>query len=246
LIPENAFIQEGLMNTRCKATSAVATLLLSLCTVIAVEAGTDNLEDIGPDGTTVTTRVIDGVTVTITTAGGTPLLARTYTEGTAAFLGAGGQPNAPLNPTRVSGTRFISTSYYVDGDDNPLNTLSQLGYLVFEFDTPVATFGFTTIDLMEGPILSPDPLNSVHMVVVDSADSTLAIQIEYRRSVLSGGEFIWTVKSISGDISKVYLVPQYYQYNWETDYGIDDLIVVHLPPTPVESKSWGAIKALYR
>jgi hypothetical protein len=231
------------MNTWRKVTSVFAALIVSLSAVMAVEAGTDDFEDIGLDGSAVTTRVIDGVTVTITTGDGTPFLARTYNVGIAAFRGAGDSSNAPLNPGNLSGTRFISTSYYPEGSVYAVKRLDSVMELVFEFDRPVAAFGFTTIDLAEGPVIGSDPAGELTLVALDSANQPLDFQQEYRRHVLSGGDIDWMVSSANG-ISKVILAESYDGFSWELDYGIDDLVIALLP-TPVRSATWGAIKALY-
>ena len=44
----------------------------------ALPQAVDTLEDLGPDGTPVVSRVLDGVTITYSNAGATPLTARTY------------------------------------------------------------------------------------------------------------------------------------------------------------------------
>ncbi len=102
----------------------------------------DDLENIGANWTPITTRVIGGVTVTISTAAGT-MTARTYFDSTSyAFTGAAGNDNAPLVPANVSGSRFISTSgqnsHFMDHQP-----------ITFDFSTPVGAFGLTTIDLLE-------------------------------------------------------------------------------------------------
>jgi hypothetical protein len=116
----------------------------------------DDLEDIGPDCTPVLTRVIGGVTVTITTQNETVMSARTYypyydpNDYCYAFVGHESIDNAPLSPDNVTATRFISTI-----DSNLW--FPEAEPIVFQFDSPVSAFGLTTVDLLEnGPTCDPD------------------------------------------------------------------------------------------
>ena len=107
------------------------------------EASVDDLEDIGSDCTPVLTRIIDGVTVEISTAGGVDVAAGTYgDEECWMFMGANSQHNTPLHPEHVSGTRFISSSV-------PGSVFPDAEPIIFEFDAPVTLFGLTTLDLLE-------------------------------------------------------------------------------------------------
>ena len=123
------------------------TVILSAAILLALPGPArgvvDDLEDIGPDCTSVTSRVIAGVTIEISTAGGIEMTARTYyADECSAFLGDGTVSNVPLNPGNVSGMRFISSATAPD-------LFPQAEPIIFEFDVPVAFFGLTTLDLLE-------------------------------------------------------------------------------------------------
>lgn len=99
----------------------IAVLLAVLCPLILpvrTLAAVDTLEDIGPDGTEVASRVIDGVTVTISVTTGS-MEARTYYDDTPIAFGGAGGWNIPLHPENVSGNRFIR-SYLSFEDIKPI------------------------------------------------------------------------------------------------------------------------------
>ena len=176
-------------------------------------AAIDDLEDIGSNCAPVTIRVIDGVTVTISTQGGYPITARTYYDSTClAFLGANDEPNAPLNPGNVSGTRFISS--YLDS----LIGFPQAQPVIFQFDQPVTFFGLTTIDLCE----NQDPVADLKLQAFDYSDVLIDEHVRSGPQGPSGLDLDWSVSG-SG-IVKVLLTGTISLD--APGYGIDDLILI--------------------
>jgi len=193
-------------------------------------AGIDDFEDTGPNYTIVNSRVIEGVTITFSNASSLPFLSVTYfDEGSPSFVGADDGVNAPVDPSQVSGNRFISTA------DN-INTDMPI---VFEFSSPLGVFGLTTLDVLEDVETSADAevrlqgfngetLVAEHVITGVQGGSGLdldweiASQLGFTRAVL-----VRTAGSISAG------------------YGIDDMVAVSLA-VPTESTSFSRVKALYR
>ena len=182
----------------------------------------DDLEDIGPNCSVVTTRIIDGVTVTITTQGGYPMLANTYNDSTClAFSGADDEPNTPLNPGNVSGTRFISHSNYPNNLGFP-----QAQPIIFLFNQPVTFFGLTTLDLCENNDLGAE----LKLQAFDNSNNLIDEHIRTGPQGPSGLDLDWSVSSngivkvlLTGTISLDY-----------PGYGIDDLILIDSSATGIE------------
>jgi hypothetical protein len=212
---------------RCLITTCLVALLALTGSALA---GIDDLEDTGPNFTHITTRVIDGISVTLSNSSGLPFLAVTYfDEGSHSFLGADDQVNAPVDPAQVSGDRFISTADNINVDMP----------IVFDFSTPVGTFGFTTIDVLED--------------VETSADAEVRLQgfngetlvAEHVITGIQGGSGVvldWEITSYSG-ITRAVLVRT--AGTISAGYGIDDLMLVSLA-VPTEDTSFGRVKALFR
>ncbi|MBU8870622.1 MAG: hypothetical protein KOO60_07150 [Gemmatimonadales bacterium] len=202
--------------------------LLAICG--SALAGIDDFENTGPNFTYVNSRVNDGVTVTISNASGLPYLSVTYfDEGSHCFLGADDVVNAPVDPLRVSGDIFISTA------DN-INTDMPI---VFEFSTPLGSFGLTTLDVLED--------------VQTSADAEVRLQgfngdtlvAEHVISGVQGGSGIdldWEITSQAGITRAVLLRTA---GTISAGYGIDDLVLVTMPVSD-ENSTLSGIKALYR
>ncbi len=129
---------------RCLIKSCVMVLLVLAG---SATAGVDDFEDTGPNFTQVNSRVVEGITATISNASGLPYLAVTYfDEGSHCFVGAGDLVNSPVDPLRVSGDRFISTADDINADMP----------IVFEFSTPLGLFDLTTLDVLEDVETSVD------------------------------------------------------------------------------------------
>ena len=209
---------------------------ITLCLIVLITvygsafAGIDDFEDTGPNFTIVSSRVIEGVTINLSNASGLPFLSVTYfDEGSHSFLGAGDGVNAPADPSRVSGNRFISTA------DN-INTDMPL---VFEFSTPLGVFGLTTLDVLED--------------VETSADAEVRLQgyngetlvAEHVITGVQGGSGLdldWQITSQLG-FTRAVLVRT--AGTISAGYGIDDMEAVSLT-VPTESTSFSRLKALYR
>ncbi len=193
---------------------------------------TDPLEDIGPDGTAVTNRLIgigDGnIAVTISNSGTAEMGARTYVDNSpAAFTGAGLFPrnrNTPLNPGNVSGKRFISTVVGAEG------TLNSVQPIVFGFSTPVQGFGLTTLDLLEN---SESASAFVTLQALDSSGQIVATQTRTGPQGPSGLDLDWFVSSELPEITEVHLVSN--MSSRFAGYGIDDLV---LQPVPLPAAVW--------
>ncbi len=175
----------------------------------------DDLEDIGPDGTPVMTRVIEGVTVTITPSSGIHFVSRTYNSLPQGFLGDGGS-NIPLNPANISLTRFVSP-----------DTLDFNGVvpLTFEFDQPVSQFGLTTLDLLENATLSS---SNVVLEAFDSQDNLVSELSLTGPQGPSGLDLDWLVSG--DDIRKVIMSGS---IAIGAGFGIDDLYLSPEPVAPV-------------
>ena len=177
----------------------------------------DTLEDIGPDGTPITSRTIGGVTVSISTASGKSLEARTYFDSVPnAFGGAGGGANAPAIPGNVSLTRFIST---VDRAFTPNNwAFGQVAPIIFDFSSPIQRFGLTTVDLLEGN-------GSLTFRAYDAGGNIVAEQTRTGPQGGSGLDLDWQVAAAS--IVQVQLLGTI--EDGVGGYGIDDLILETAP-----------------
>jgi hypothetical protein len=177
----------------------------------------DTLEDIGPDGTPITSRTIGGVTVSISTASGRSLEARTYFDSSPnAFGGAGGAANAPAIPGNISLTRFIST---VDRALTPDNwAFGQVAPIIFDFSSPVQLFGLTTIDLLEGG-------GSLTLRAYDATGNVIAEQTRSGPQGGSGLDLGWQVSA--ANIVQVQLLGTI--DDGVGGYGIDDLILDPVP-----------------
>jgi hypothetical protein len=121
-------------------------LLLGSAVVCAPAArgAVDDLETVGPDGTAVTSRLVEGVIVTIATASGADMTARTYHQPPRAFGGIGNVTNVPLAASRLSGNRFLSSAGAGSG-----GAFQEAQPIRFDFSEPVRVFGLTTVDLLE-------------------------------------------------------------------------------------------------
>ena len=203
-----------------------AVLAVMLCWTSSASALVfiDDLENIGADGTTVNSRVIGGVTVSIATAidATDPMEARTYNDSSPrAFAGLADADNAPLNPGNVTGSRFISTSLH-------FNTQTRLGNaspVVFTFSQAVAGFGFTTLDLLE--TITPAG-RTVTLEAFDALNNSLDVMSLTGSQGGSGLDIDWFVSSATRDIVEVRFTSDLVQGEGG-GYGIDDLVVDTVP-----------------
>lgn len=215
-----------------KRTRGILCAVGALCFVSAatVQADVDELEDIGPDLTPISSRTIGDVTVTISTASGNGYWAATYNDATThSFTGAGDLTNAPLNPANVSGSRFISTTEDIN-HDMPI---------VFDFSAPVWSFGLTTLDVLEDVDTSPDA-----EVRLQGFNGDLLVDEHVRVGIQgpSGLDLDWQVSHVGG-ITRAVLMRTAGVIS--PGYGFDDL-TVHSLSVPNERSSWSRVKALYR
>lgn len=210
------------LSTRVRSAVSVPILCTALsASAFALPQAVDTFEDLGADGTPVPSRVLEGITITLSNAGATPLTARTYGSGTdVAFTGAGGGTNVPKYPEQVSGTRFISAS---EGSD----TFNTDAPIVFTLSEPVAAFGLTTLDLMES-------FAGTHHVVLRAFDGGGAVVAEHERNGdqdTSGATLLWRVASDVADIEEVHLLGQVPSNS--AGYGIDDVFIRKDPIPPI-------------
>ncbi len=187
---------------------------------------TDTLENIGVDGTSVTSRIIGNVTVTISTLSSIDIAARTYFDNSpTAFFGVDGAPNAPISPGNVSGSRFISTAAILGGGVN-FNTTQPI---IFGFSSPVLGFGLTTLDLLE------DGESSNLAITLDALDSNgqiVATQTHTGSQGSTGFDLDWFVSSDQPAITEVRFSANNFVSG--SGYGIDDIVVQSVPlPTAV-------------
>ena len=157
-------------------------------------------------------------------------LAMTYfDEASHSFAGADDQINAPLDPSRVSGSRFISTADDINADLP----------IVFEFSTPVGIFGLTTIDVLEEVETSADAEVRLQGY---NGDTLVAEQVRIGAQGPSGIDLAWEITSEAG-ITRAVLVLS--AGSISAGYGIDDLVLVTLA-VPVETTTLDRVKALFR
>ena len=209
--------------------------LCSLCVLCLFSTSTtlanvDDLEDVGPDLTPITARIISDVTITISTASGNIFLAATYHNNTVhSFTGAEDLVNAPLYPVNVSGTRFMSTTEDINSDMP----------ITFEFSMPVGSFGLTTLDVLEDVDTSTD----AEVRLIGFNGSTIVDQhVHTGIQGESGLDLDWEVYH-PGGITKAILIKTAGFIS--PGYGIDDLSLVELS-VPVEPNTWSHVKTLYR
>ena len=220
-------------------------LLFSLAS--AAIASVDGLEGIGPDNTPVTTRVIDGVTVTISTDS-----VPADVDG----LEDIGPDNTPVTTRLIDGvtvtistdtglqmqacTYYDSTARAFNGkdlaDNAPLNPgnvsgtrfISTLGAnsrfqnvepITFEFDQPVTSFGLTTLDLLED---EEDPTTTLRLQAFDASDALVDEQVRTGEQGPSGLDLDWSVTGTG--IVKVRLTGSITGADIG-GYGIDDLVL---------------------
>ena len=185
--------------------------------LVLMTSSEGDFEDVGPDCTPVTTRVIDGVTVTISTQGGYPMTARTYYDSICqAFLGSNNEPNAPLNPGNVSGSRFISSIVV-----GTLIGFPQAQPIIFQFSQPVKFFGLTTLDLCE----DTDPSAELKLQAFDYLNTLID---EHSRSGPQGPSGIDLDWGVCGNGIVKALLTGTISVD-APGYGIDDLILAAQP-----------------
>jgi hypothetical protein len=205
------------MNNKLLLGVVTGLLLMGMAGVVSATPVTDTLENIGLDGTAVTSRVIGGVTVDISTSTGADMMAYTYFDNApVAFKGANGGNNAPLNPGNVSGTRFISTSE-VGSIGGLINIVQPIS---FDFSTPVSGFGLTTLDMLESAWSNTD---NVRLVALDANGQIIDSQLRTGPQGASGIDLGWFVQSAQAEITKAVLFVS--NNGTGAAYGIDDLVV---------------------
>ncbi len=172
----------------------------------------DVLETIGDDNTPVTSRIVNGVTVDISTASET-MTARTYDGGLTAFVGPGDSPNTPLNPENVSGSRFVSTS------GPPSGYFQNVQPITFNFSSPAQTFGLTTLGLMTTNI---GPTETVTLQAFNASGGVVGQVTRVGPQGAEGVDLDWLIHSSGQDIISATLSGAIVTGG---GYGIDDLVV---------------------
>jgi len=205
------------MQKKLAATLRSLALIVGLAaSAAAAPQAVDTFESLGPDGTPVTMRVIDGVSVSLSTST-MDFTARTYGSATdVSFTGAGNSPNNPATPSQVSGSRFIATT----------DVFATAAPFVFLMSEPVAAFGLTSLDLLEtGAGSSP-----VTMQAFDGGGVMVAEHVRAGDQDGSGLSLLWRVASDAADIVEVRMTGNISS----SGYGIDDLFLRKLPITPFQ------------
>ena len=181
---------------------------------IAKEAGINNFNT---NGTPVTSFVLGGVTVTVSTASTRNFTLRTYNDSDShAFGGLNNDVNAPAYPENVSGIRFIATS----DTSSSAGNFPYVAPITFEFSSPVCEFGLTTLDLLEECVKAGQ---SVSLEAYDASDILLDLQTRTGEQGLSGLDLDWLVSS-TANISKVILTGTLTEPNCNA-FGIDDIVL---------------------
>jgi hypothetical protein len=203
------------------ATKTLARILRSLVLIPALATSAaaqavDTFEDLGPDGTAVMVRVIDGVTVSLSTST-MSFEARTYGSATdVSFTGAGNSPNNPSTPSELSGSRFIGTT----------DVFATAAPIVFLMSEPIAAFGLTSIDLLETSAGN----NPLTLQAFDGMGQVVAEHVRTGDQDGSGLSLLWRVASDAADIVEVRMTGNVNS----SGYGIDDLFVRTTPITPFQ------------
>lgn len=183
----------------------------------------DTFEDLGADGSIVSSRIIDGVEVSFSNNKGANMVALTYGDsGVNAFVGDGGAWNTPAVPSNVSGSRFISTwtNSGINGSNAYLDGTLQL---FFTFSEGIDAFGFTTIDVEHG---------NASLAVFDINDTLLGWQ-NYNNISGNGIDLDWFVQTNNSDIAYARFAS-----TGTGAYGIDDMLVASAVPTPAPTVVW--------
>ena len=169
----------------------------------------DDLETIGADGTSVTSRVVGGITVAIVPG----LTAGTYFDQTPVIFfgpaGGVGTANDPLTPANVSGDRFIGGTFTV-----------LTGPITFSFSSPLNQFELTTLDMLED---GESSTAQVTLSAFDSSNFLLDQQIRVGPQGSSGLDLDWIVVSAAENIAYVEL--EHMGIGFGPAFGIDDLIL---------------------
>lgn len=187
-------------------------------------AGLETFENVGPDQTVVASTTIDGVTVTFSASGRWPFETRTYdSDFPRSFAGRGDLPNAPLTPPNVSGSRFISTAQHTGVD----GAIDEAQPITFSFSSPVKSFGFTTLDLMEDLAQQ----SSVTSLTAFDVSNALVDQHTLLGSQgPSGLDIDWLVSWSDPVITKA-VVTSTIVMGQGRGYGIDDMFLVVPQPS---------------
>jgi len=188
----------------------VTTLLAGTLSAFAATADTVifDLENSDADGTVVNTVTSGGVTITIAPSAGSMHMC-TYDDSTPlCFAGLG--LNGPLNPSNVSGRRFISTY--------PGVVINDAAPITFTFSEAIKSFGFTTLDLLEN-----GGNNNVTFTLSGDGGST-SHSITGPQGA-SGVDVDFAISSSSSDITTVTFTQTSGGSVYGAAYGIDDLYV---------------------
>jgi hypothetical protein len=171
----------------------------------------DDLENLS-QGEVVMGRTVDGVAIELTTAAGAAIRGRTWSAGTGSLYGAGDEINQPFAPGLVSGARFMSSAVLSQGvgfiEHQPIR---------FEFAEPVAGFGLTTVDLLEGIVGDAE---TVALRAYDAAGQLVGEHLRAGPQGPSGVVLRWHVQSETANIVRVELGGTLAHGG---GYGLDDL-----------------------
>ena len=199
---------------------AITLCLIGIKSNVAWGLAIDTLEDIGPNGSTITQRLIDGVLVDITVGSGGSLIAGTYYDPSFFLFGGAteylNRNNDPLNPSSVSLDRFVNINV---GSGN-----IYFPPLTFDFSSPISEFGLTTIDLLENKTGADD---WVTFYAYDSHGNILDEHTRIGRQGLSGLDLDWSLSSAENNITQVVMISMITAYS---GHGIDD---IYLDAAPV-------------
>ncbi|MGK7932281.1 MAG: hypothetical protein AB4041_12720 [Microcystaceae cyanobacterium] len=213
-------------------TGISATLLIGSNNASYAAIFTDTLEDIGTDGTIISSRIIGGVEVSLSTDGGFPFFAFTYFNDSPAAFGTINGFNVPLVPTNVSGTRFISSCNISAGcTTNNNGDFISANPIIFNFSPSITSFGLTSLDLLETGVSGS---SSITLSAFDVKNNLIDSQTRTGSQGGNGLDLDWFVSSPSTNITRVTFSGN---INTATAYGIDDLIVGVEPESIPESSN---------
>jgi len=179
----------------------------------------DTLENIGPNGSTITQRIIGNVTVDLTVGSGGSLVAGTYYDSSFFLFGGATESlnrnNDPLNPSNVSLSRFFRVS--------GVSATSHVAPIIFDFSAPIKEFGLTTIDLLENKGGGDD---WVTIYAYDRNGNIVDEHTRIGRQGPSGLDLDWYVNSSEYNIVQAQMVSHITNYS---GHGIDDIYINSVP-----------------
>ncbi len=184
--------------------------------VVLQDSVLDPFEDLAEDSAPVIRRRLRDIVLDIQVEPGFQLASRAYYEDRPGFEGAGAR-NAPLNPTAVSGSIFLTGE---DDRENRARPFDFVQPIIFELSRPVLGFSLTTLDLLER---GEPSTRSITLRAFDAANNVIDQETRTGEQGPSGLERHWSVFAEQEVITRVVLSDN--RRLSAPDFGLDDLVV---------------------